>query len=104
MLEVRIRTKHFVWCKVINSDFKEMAKACGIYECLWSPAYFNMHTAGAVAPEVTRALRDLLNSPGYYKLFETPYATYLAFRNFLVQYLSACVEYPDAELDNEELS
>ncbi len=79
-----------------------MARAAGLYEVLWhpekNPAY---RTAGDVIPVLLAGLQRLAAEPDTFRQYEAPngWGTYAGFVAFVAEVLSACQQYPEAQIE-----
>lgn len=84
----------------ITHNVNKMADAAGIYMPLWRPDEIGVVHAGQLI-EPLRAGLDLLKSdPDKFRAFNSPngWGMYEHFVEFVAQYLAACEENPDAEV------
>ena len=99
----------------ITHNLNVMAKEAGVYEALWRPyllkKYFPVGSrledelefeqscivlAKDILPSLELGIEKLLKRPTLYVKFEGKNAFYTDFINFILEYLQACQEHPDA--------
>jgi len=90
----------------ITHNLGKMAKKVKIgkdtlYEYLWHPKELYLTFAGELIEPLTKALAILKKNPKKYKKFDSPngWGTYIHFVPFVENYLKACEENPDAEVE-----
>lgn len=103
----------------ITHNLTDMAKEAGIYEALWRP--YRLKTketfasydeerafeegcavyAREIIPLLEKGLNELINRPDYYEQFNASngWGTYIQFVDFVRNYLTACIKYPNAIID-----
>lgn len=84
----------------ITHNLGRMAKEAGIYEACWRPEEIGAKYAKDIIPLLEQGLGDLKKRPDHYKLFNAPngWGLYENFVPWVEEYLIACKEYPDAEI------
>lgn len=90
-----------VYSANITHNLGKMAKAAGIYECLWRPEEIGIITAGQLIEPLEAGLKKLLAAPRKYQRFDSPngWGLYVHFVPFVEKYLAACREHSDATVD-----
>jgi hypothetical protein len=85
----------------ITHNLNEMAAEAGIYKACWRPEEIGATTAKDIIPLLEIGLADLKERPKYFKKFDSPngWGTYVDFVPWVEEYLNACKEYPDAEIN-----
>lgn len=105
----------------ITHNLGTMANKAGIYEALWRPHRLkegynipennheaewkfedeNKTTAKDIIPFLEKGLTDLKARPEYFKTFNPSngWGTYEGLVRFVENYLNACIEYPDADVE-----
>ena len=85
----------------ITHNLNKMADAAGLYEVLWRPENLGFTKASQLIPLLTGGLAQLKASPEHYKTFNPPngWGSYEGFVSFVGQYLEACKENPDADIE-----
>lgn len=90
----------FAYSGNITNNLTVMAEAAGIYKHLWRPEEIGVTKAGQLIKPLDAALIELSINPAHYKQFNPPngYGDYNAFVEFVVEYLEACKEHPEASI------
>ena len=90
-----------VYSANITHNLNEMAKKAGCYKVLWRPDELGKHEAWEIIPTLTTGLNELLLDPLYYKKFnpENGWGTYEGLVKFIVNYIIACRENPEAVIE-----
>jgi hypothetical protein len=85
----------------ITHNLNSMAEAAGIYEYLWRPDELGITKAGELIAPLEKGLRKMKRNPKRYKLFNSPngWGTYDDFVPWIEEYLAACKQYPQAEIE-----
>lgn len=80
----------------ITHNLTDMARACGIYECLWHPNENDFEFAGDCIRVLTQALENLKANPEYFSKFNAVngWGMYEHFVPFVEKVLEICKEYP----------
>jgi hypothetical protein len=84
----------------ITHNLGKMAEAAGVYKHLWRPEEIGI-TKAAQLIEPLRAGWELMKSdPERFKKFDSPngWGLYIDFVPWIENYLAACIEHPDAEI------
>jgi len=82
----------------ITHNLRRMARGAGIYEALWQPDEIGIATANQLIDPLVSGLKKLRSDPAKF----TPYnpangwGSYDVLVRFIVEYLEACIGYPDA--------
>lgn len=84
----------------ITHNLNQMADAAGIYNHLWRPDEFGITKAQQLIEPLTKGLADLNSRPEYYSQFNAKngWGTYDQFVPWVVAYLAACKEHPEARV------
>jgi hypothetical protein len=84
----------------ITHNLGKMAAAAGIYEHLWSPEEIGISKASQLIEPLTKGLELLKTKPEYFEQFNASngWGLYKHFVPFVVDYLNACIAYPDADV------
>ena len=84
----------------ITHNLGKMAAAAGIYEALWRPEEIGVTKAEQLIPLLREGLEKLKAAPAHYEQFNAAngWGLYEHFVPFVENYLSACIEHPDAEV------
>ena len=85
----------------INHNLAEMADKAGIYKHLWRPEEIGITKAHELVKPLSEGLSKLKSNPEYYKTFNPPngWGTYEGLIKFIEDYIVACVDYPDANIE-----
>lgn len=91
---------HEVYSANITHNLGPMAKAAGIYECLWRPEEIGITRAGQLIEPLTKGLASLKTSPEIFEQYNAAngWGLYKHFVPFVEKYLAACIEHPEAEV------
>lgn len=84
----------------ITHNLGPMAKAAGIYDCLWRPAEHGYTHAAQIVPILERGLRELRGDPEKFKAYNASngWGMYENFVPFVAKVLEKCQENPDGEI------
>jgi hypothetical protein len=84
----------------ITHNLGKMGAEAGIYKALWRPEELPITTAGELIPLLRDGITLMDGSPSHFKSFdaENGWGTYTQFLPWVKRYLSACIEYPEAEI------
>jgi len=87
-----------VYWSNITHNLGKMADAAGIYYALWRPEEIGITTARQLSELLQDGYSRLLSSPETYRAFDAPngWGQYDDFVRFVMNYISACEQYPDA--------
>ena len=85
----------------ITHNLGPMAKEAGIYQHLWRPEELGITTAQELIEPLTEGLAKLKADPKHYSEFNAAngWGLYEHFVPFVEDYLRACKENPDAEIE-----
>ena len=84
----------------ITHNLGEMAAAAGIYEHCWHPDRLGITKAGQLIEPLRAGLALLRSDPKRFEKYNSPngWGLYEHFVPWLASYLSACEQYPDADV------
>lgn len=87
-----------VFEKNITHNLNSMAEAAGVYMHLWQPAEIDIQKAWQLIEPLGKGLSELMNNPVRFKAFnaENGWGKYEHLVDFVLKYLQACKEFPDA--------
>jgi hypothetical protein len=90
-----------VYGRNITHNLNKMAMEAGIYEALWRPEEIGIVRADQLIEPLTVGLDKLKADPEHYQKFNAPngWGMYEHFVPFVEDYLEACKENPDAEVN-----
>lgn len=90
-----------VYSANITHNLNKMAGEAGIYEHLWQPDEINITKAKELIEPLREGLHKLKSEPERYKKFnpENGWGSYDVLVKFVENYLNACYEYPDADVE-----
>lgn len=85
----------------ITHNLGEMANEAGIYKALWRPEELGITKAVDLVPILNAGLSKLKNDPDRFKKFnpENGWGSYEGLVKFVEDYIVACVEYPNADIE-----
>jgi len=85
----------------ITHNLDKMADAAGIYHALWRPDEIGITKARQLIEPLTDGLSSLKANPDTYKAYNAPngWGLYEHFVPFVENYLNACIEYPNANVN-----
>jgi hypothetical protein len=94
-------TTNEVYSANITHNLKNMAGEAGIYEHLWRPDEIQITKAKELIEPLRQGLHNLKSEPERYKKFnpENGWGSYDVLVKFIENYLNACYEYPDADVE-----
>jgi hypothetical protein len=100
-LEINEIETNEVYHANITHNLKTMANKAGIYEYLWRPEEVNITKAIELIEPLKQGLQELKKNPTRYKKFnpENGWGSYEGLVEFVESYLTACQEYPDADIE-----
>jgi hypothetical protein len=95
-----VETNEVYWANITHNLYK-MAEAAGIYEHLWRPDEIKITKAKELIEPLRQGLHNLKSEPERYKKFnpENGWGSYDGLVKFVENYLNACYEYPDADVE-----
>lgn len=84
----------------ITHNLNTMAKAAGIYECLWRPEEIGITQAEQLIEPLRAGLELLESDPARFEKFnpENGWGSYEGLMQFVRNYLKACEQFPGAEV------
>ena len=84
----------------ITHNLIPMAKEAGIYEALWRPEEIGITKAKQLIEPLTKGLELLKSDPKRFESLnpDNGWGSYVGFVPWVGKYLSACVEYPEADV------
>jgi hypothetical protein len=90
-----------VYSANITHNLNTMAEEVGIYKHLWRPEEIEITKASELIEPLKKGIKKLKSTPEKYKKFnpENGWGTYEGFVSFVENYLDACCEYPEAEVE-----
>ena len=85
----------------ITHNLGAMAAKGGIYNHLWRPKEIGIVKAKELIEPLTNAIIDMKACPEYYMQFnaDNGWGVYADFVPWIEEYLKACIEYPEADID-----
>ena len=89
-----------VFDKNITHNLNGMARAAGVYECMWRPDEYGFKYAMEIKPFLEEGLARLEAAPAHYRQFDAPngWGTYENLVEFVRELIEACEKYPKATL------
>jgi hypothetical protein len=95
----RKETQHF-YDSNITHNLNRMAREAGIYEALWRPDECQITKAAQLIEPLRTGLALMESDPPRFKKHdaENGWGTYEQFLPWIREYLSACEQYPDANI------
>lgn len=90
-----------VYSANITHNLNTMASEAGIYNYLWKPDEIQITKAKQLINPLREGLHKLKSEPERYKKFnpENGWGSYEGLVKFVENYLNACYEYPDADVE-----
>lgn len=90
-----------IYHRKITHNLAKMADAAGIYMAMWRPDEIAIAKAHQLIPLLEKGLADLQSNPEKYRPMNPPngWGTYLSLVDFVCDYLAACVDNPDADVE-----
>lgn len=84
----------------ITHNLGKMAQEAGIYDVVWRPDENGIDSPKEMIDALERGINLMKADPARFKKFDAPngWGTYEHFMPWLYNLLSACKEYPDAEI------
>lgn len=85
----------------ITHNLGKMADAAGIYKALWRPEEIPVTKAKEIVPILSAGLIELITHKDKYTFYDSPngWGVYRHFVPFVVNVLSACAEFPEANIE-----
>lgn len=82
----------------ITHNLNAMAEAAGLYDALWRPDEVGITKASQLIEPLERGLNRLIGDPAGFKQYNPAngWGSYDFLVRFVMQYLEACREYPEA--------
>lgn len=89
-----------VYSANITHNLNTMAEMAGIYYYLWRPDEIGVTIAKQLIVPLALGLKELRSDPDKFKLYNPPngWGTYDGLVKFVLDYLVACVEHPEATI------
>jgi len=96
----KIQSENLYWANITH-NLANMADKAGIYQACWHPERIPAIKAGEIIPLLEGGLTDLKARPEYFKQFNASngWGLYEHFVPWVENYLNACRENPDAEIE-----
>lgn len=90
-----------VFSSNITHNLGKMATEAGIYKHLWRPEEIGVTKAAQLIGPLTAGVALMRSDPERFKAFDAPngWGTYEHFLPWVDEYLAACVENPDADVN-----
>lgn len=90
-----------VYSANITHNLNTMAENAGIYKHLWRPEELNITKASELIEPLREGLHELKTNPEKYKKFnpDNGWGSYDGLVKFVENYLNACYEYPNADVE-----
>ena len=84
----------------ITHNLGEMAGKAGIYKHLWRPEELGITKAGQLIKPLEAGLKKMKKNPKKFEKYNSPngWGLYENFVPWIEKYLSACKEFPEAEV------
>ncbi len=91
----------YVYEANITHNLGKMANAADIYKACWRPEEEGWTKAADIIEPLETGLKRLVENPKYYKQFEASngWGLYKHFVPWVIDYLQACKEYPEATIE-----
>jgi hypothetical protein len=85
----------------ITHNLAQMADRAGIYKPIWRPDEIGITHARQLIEPLTTGLKKLQDNPNLYEQYNSTngWGTYQQFIPWVVEYLEACKQYPDAKIE-----
>lgn len=85
----------------ITHNLGKMADEACVYEALWRPEELKIDTAKDLIPLLEKGLEKLKIDPSYFRSFNPTngWGSYEGLVDCVENYLSACKQYPNAEIE-----
>lgn len=90
-----------VYSSNITHNLGDMAEAAGIYKHLWRPEEIGITKAIQLIEPLTKGLKELKSNPEKFEQYnpENKWGNYDYLVKFVREYLIACIENPDADIE-----
>lgn len=87
----------------ITHNLGTMAKAAGVYDCLWRSPENGFRLAGQLIDPLRDGISRMEADPKRFKAMDSPngWGTYKVFLPWLERLLEACIANPDAEIHTD---
>lgn len=94
-----VESEELFW-KNITHNLSEMAEQAGVYAVVWHPEESGINTANQLIEPLAAGLKRLESDPDGFRKYNPPngWGRYEVLVDFVKKYLSACREYPDADV------
>ena len=92
----------YVWGRNITHNLTRLADAADLYKLMWCPYELGITIAQQAIPLLIRGLNSLIQMhPDFYNPLEPEngWGNYRGLVEFVVDYIQACVKYPDAIIE-----
>ncbi|MEM9214035.1 MAG: hypothetical protein AAGD25_06775 [Cyanobacteria bacterium P01_F01_bin.150] len=95
---VSILNEEEVFWRNITHNLNAMAKAAGLYQCMWCPEDVGIKYARDLIEPLTNGLKNLTCEPSRFTIYNPSngWGEYGDLVNFAHAYLEACKKYPDS--------
>lgn len=99
-VEERADETNEVYSANITHNLGKMADEAGVYYALWRPEEKGWKLAKDIIEPLEQGLKNLEDNPDRFKQFnpENGWGSYEGLVEFVKNYLTACKEYPEAEI------
>lgn len=99
-VHLKINEEEVYWANITH-NLNRMAEAAGIYQALWRPEEIGATHARDIIEIVETGLKKMALNPTEYKKYDSPngWGTYHNFLPWVAEYLQACKDNPDAEIE-----
>jgi hypothetical protein len=89
-----------VYWRNITHNLGKMASEAGVYQAMWRPEEQGWTKASELVEPLKSGLEQLRSDPDRFKAFnpENGWGSYEGLVEFVESYLSACIEYPEADV------
>jgi len=89
-----------VYSSNVTGNLGKMAREAGLYEVLWCPDEHGITAASQLIEPLRTGIERLKTDPARFKLLSSPngWGTYEQFIPWLLNYLNACEQFPDASV------
>jgi hypothetical protein len=97
-----VKDEEVLWENNITHNLTRLADAVDLYIVMWCADELGITTAKEALPILTRGLNSLVQMhPDFYNHLEPEngWGTYGGLVKFVVDYIQACVKYPDAIIE-----
>lgn len=97
--QYEIRSTEVFWYNITH-NLGKMAREAGIYEALWRPEEIGITKASQLIEPLQAGLIMLQAEPERFTTLnpENGWGSYEGLVDFVVEYLNACLRYPDADV------